>query len=256
MHRTVSEIDPPKGRRERVGVLMALAFCYLCSVPAVAQEDVQAARRRQMVEVVRSRGVADRRVLAAMGEVPRHLFVPEKVRPQAYGDFPLPIGSQQTISQPYIVALMTSLLDLRGGEKVLEIGTGSGYQAAVLSKVAGEVYTIEILGPLADAAQKALAALGYDNIHFRVGDGYAGWPEAAPFDGIVVTAAPEKVPQPLLDQLKIGGKLVIPVGAFFQDLLVLTKTATGIERQNVIPVRFVPMTGEAQKPAPPPPTPP
>lgn len=206
-----------------------------------------------MVDVVRSRGVSDLRVLAAMGQVPRHLFVPEKVRTQAYGDFPLPIGSQQTISQPYIVALMTSLLDLRGGEKVLEIGTGSGYQAAVLSQIAGEVYTIEILGPLSDAAQKAIGALGYDNIHFRVGDGYAGWPEAAPFDGIVVTAAPEKVPQPLLDQLKVGGKLVIPLGSFFQDLLVLTKTATGIERKNVIPVRFVPMTGQAQKPPPPPP---
>jgi protein-L-isoaspartate(D-aspartate) O-methyltransferase len=228
----------------------ALAFCYLLVVPANAQEDLQAARRQQMVDVVRGRGVSDTRVLDAMAQVPRHLFVPEKVRPQAYEDFPLPIGSQQTISQPYIVALMTSLLDLKGGEKVLEIGTGSGYQAAVLSKVAGEVYTIEILGPLADGARKAIDGLGYSNIHFRVGDGYAGWPEAAPFDGIVVTAAPEKIPQPLLDQLKVGGKLVIPVGSFFQDLQVLTKTATGIERKNVIPVRFVPMTGEAQKPPP------
>jgi len=253
MYLTMSETGRANRRTQRVGVLPALAFCYLCSVPANAQDDVQAARRQQMVDVVRSRGVADLRVLAAMGQVPRHLFVPERVRPQAYGDFPLPIGSQQTISQPYIVALMTSLLDLRGGEKVLEIGTGSGYQAAVLSQIAGEVYTIEILGPLSDAAQKAIGALGYDNIHFRVGDGYAGWPEAAPFDGIVVTAAPEKVPQPLLDQLKVGGKLVIPLGSFFQDLLVLTKTATGIERKNVIPVRFVPMTGQAQKPPPVPP---
>ncbi|MBP9142877.1 MAG: protein-L-isoaspartate(D-aspartate) O-methyltransferase [Thermoanaerobaculia bacterium] len=207
-------------------------------------------RRQQMVEVVRDRGVSDARVLDAMGQVPRHLFVPEKVRPQAYEDFPLPIGSQQTISQPYIVALMTSLLDLKGGERVLEIGTGSGYQAAVLSKVAGEVYTIEILGALSEGARKAIDGLGYDNIHFRVGDGYAGWPEAAPFDGILVTAAPEKVPQPLLDQLKVGGKLVIPVGSFFQDLLVYTRTANGIERKNVAPVRFVPMTGEAQKPPP------
>lgn len=227
---------------------LAASLCYLGGVPASAQEDSLAAKRRQMVDVVRGRGVSDGRVLRAMGEVPRHLFVPENVRPQAYEDFPLPIGSQQTISQPYIVALMTSLLDLKGGEKVLEIGTGSGYQAAVLSKVAGEVYTIEILGPLSENARKAIDGLGYGNIHFRVGDGYAGWPEAAPFDGILVTAAPEKVPQPLLDQLKIGGKLVIPVGSFFQDLLVYTRTASGIERKNVAPVRFVPMTGEAQKP--------
>lgn len=250
---------PGRTRRTvcRTGALAALVVCYVGAVPAGAQDDLQAVRRQQMVDVVRSRGVSNPRVLAAMAVVPRHLFVPEKVRPQAYDDFPLPIGSQQTISQPYIVALMTSLLDLKGGEKVLEIGTGSGYQAAVLSKVAAEVYTIEILGPLSDGAQKAIGALGYDNIHFRVGDGYAGWPEAAPFDGIVVTAAPEKVPQPLLDQLKVGGKLVIPVGSFFQDLLVLTKTATGVERKNVIPVRFVPMTGEAQKPpAPPAATPP
>jgi protein-L-isoaspartate(D-aspartate) O-methyltransferase len=255
MHSTVSAIGRAKRRIRRAGVLAATAFCYLCCVPADAQDDLQAARRRQMVEVVRSRGVGDQRVLDAMGQVPRHLFVPERVRPQAYEDFPLPIGSQQTISQPYIVALMTSLLDLKGGERVLEIGTGSGYQAAVLSKVAGEVYTIEILGSLSDAAQKAIGALGYGNIHFRVGDGYAGWPDAAPFDGILVTAAPEKVPQPLLDQLKVGGKLVIPVGSFFQDLLVYTKTANGIERKNVIPVRFVPMTGEAQNP-PAPKTPP
>jgi protein-L-isoaspartate(D-aspartate) O-methyltransferase len=132
---------------------------------------------------------------------------------------------------------------------VLEVGTGSGYQAAVLSKIAGEVYSIEILQPLSDAARKTLTGLGYDNIRLRVGDGYSGWPDAAPFDGILVTAAPEKVPQPLLDQLKVGGKLVIPVGSYFQDLLVLTKTATGFEKKNVIPVRFVPMTGRAQKPA-------
>ena len=245
---TVPETRRPPRHYQRLVALMALAFCYFLPMHASAQEDLLAGKRQQMVDVVRQRGVSDLRVLDAMGRVPRHLFVPEKVRPQAYEDFPLPIGSQQTISQPYIVALMTSLLDLRGGEKVLEIGTGSGYQAAVLSKVAGEVYTIEILGSLSESARKAIGGLGYDNIHFRVGDGYAGWPEAAPFDGILVTAAPEKVPQPLLDQLKVGGKLVIPVGSFFQDLLVYTRTATGIERKNVAPVRFVPMTGEAQKP--------
>ena len=147
---------------------------------------------------------------------------------------------------------MTELLDLEGREKVLEIGTGSGYQAAVLSRVAGEVFTIEILEPLARQAQRLLGELGYKNVRTRVGDGYQGWPEAAPYDAIVVTAAPERIPQPLLDQLKVGGRLVIPVGSFFQDLLVLTKTANGLEKKNVIPVRFVPMTGEAQKGTPPP----
>jgi protein-L-isoaspartate(D-aspartate) O-methyltransferase len=250
MHITVSAHRRPHLGCLRLAALAAWTIGYLLPMPGFAQQDLSAVRRQQMVEVVRERGVSDRRVLDAMGEVPRHLFVPENVRPQAYEDFPLPIGSQQTISQPYIVALMTSLLELKGGVRVLEIGTGSGYQAAVLSKVAGEVYTIEILGPLAESARRAIDGLGYGNIHFRVGDGYAGWPEAAPFDGIVVTAAPEKIPQPLLDQLKVGGKLVIPVGSFFQDLLVLTKTATGFERKNVAPVRFVPMTGEAQKPPP------
>jgi protein-L-isoaspartate(D-aspartate) O-methyltransferase len=146
---------------------------------------------------------------------------------------------------------MTSLLGLHGGEKVLEIGTGSGYQAAVLAEIAREVYTIEILEPLSRTAQRTLAGLGYTNVRFRVGDGWKGWPEAAPFDGIVVTAAPEEVPQPLLEQLKIGGRLVIPVGSFFQDLMVLTKTEKGYDKRNVIPVRFVPMTGEAQRTGPP-----
>jgi protein-L-isoaspartate(D-aspartate) O-methyltransferase len=232
----------------------SVLICYLAAMapaPALAQDGPaeMAKRRREMVEAqIRSRGISDGRVLSAMGEVPRHLFVPEKDRAQAYEDYPLPIGSQQTISQPYIVALMTSLLDLSGGERVLEIGTGSGYQAAVLSRIAGEVYSIEILEPLSASARRTLDGLGYSNIHLRVGDGWAGWKEAAPFDGILVTAAPEKVPQPLIDQLKIGGKLVIPVGSFFQDLLVYTKTATGLEKRNVIPVRFVPMTGQAQKP--------
>jgi protein-L-isoaspartate(D-aspartate) O-methyltransferase len=228
------------------------AFCYFGSVSAVAQSAGnagQAKLRREMVEAqIRARGISDGKVLSAMGDVPRHLFVPEGLREQAYDDNPLPIGAEQTISQPYIVALMTSLLELEGGERVLEIGTGSGYQAAVLSRIAGKVFSIEILEPLSQSARKTLHGLGYDNIELRCGDGYAGWPEAAPFDGILVTAAPEKVPQPLLDQLKVGGKMVIPVGSFFQDLLVYTKTAAGIEKRNVIPVRFVPMTGQAQKP--------
>jgi protein-L-isoaspartate(D-aspartate) O-methyltransferase len=183
-----------------------------------------------------------------MADVPRHLFVPEGYRAQAYEDYPLPIGSDQTISQPYIVALMTSLLELDGGERVLEVGTGSGYQAAVLSKIARDVYSIEILRSLSDSAGRTLERLGFANVHLRVGDGWAGWAEAAPFDGILVTAAPQTVPQPLLDQLKVGGKLVIPVGSYFQDLLVYTKTQNGVVKKNVIPVRFVPMTGQAQAP--------
>ncbi len=244
--------SPTHGFRTLAARTLAVGLlCYLSGMALGAQETVQSSRRLRMVDAqIAARGIHDGRVLGAMRDVPRHLFVPETVRDQAYEDYPLPIGAQQTISQPYIVALMTSLLELEGGEKVLEIGTGSGYQAAVLSRLAGEVYTVEILEPLALTAQKTIGDLGYGNIHFRVGDGYAGWPEAAPFDGILVTAAPEKIPQPLLDQLKVGGKMVIPVGSFFQDLLVLTKTATGVEKRNVIPVRFVPMTGEAQKPAP------
>jgi protein-L-isoaspartate(D-aspartate) O-methyltransferase len=216
-----------------------------------AHGDDFAERRREMVETqIRARDVRAPRVLDAMEKVPRHLFVPELYRAQAYDDYPLPIGENQTISQPYVVALMTSLLDLKGGEKVLEIGTGSGYQAAVLAQIAGQVYSIEILAPLAERARATLAALGYSNVHVREGDGYAGWPEEAPFDAIVVTAAPPKVPQPLLDQLKVGGHLVVPVGRTFQDLLVFTRTEHGFEKRNVIPVRFVPMTGEAQKTGP------
>ncbi|MGE0639898.1 MAG: protein-L-isoaspartate(D-aspartate) O-methyltransferase [Thermoanaerobaculia bacterium] len=239
----------PKFRPALAGFALA-GICYLGAEPGSADSDPTAARRREMVETqIRARGIDDARVLRAMSEVPRHRFVPPAVEAQAYEDYPLPIGAQQTISQPYIVALMTSLLELEGGEKVLEIGTGSGYQAAVLARVAGEVYTIEILQPLAESARRTITDLGYSNVQFRVGDGYAGWPEAAPFDAIVVTAAPEKVPQPLLDQLRVGGRLVIPVGSFFQNLMVYTKTASGFEKKNVIPVRFVPMTGKAQKPS-------
>jgi protein-L-isoaspartate(D-aspartate) O-methyltransferase len=213
-----------------------------------AQNDRFSFPRQSMVEdqIVR-RGVDNPSVVRAMGEVPRHAFVPPHLQEQAYIDEPLAIGSGQTISQPYIVALMTELLELDGDEKVLEIGTGSGYQAAVLARVAREVYTVEIREELGRQAEERLAELGYDNVFLRIGDGYQGWPEEAPFDGIMVTAAPDTVPQPLIDQLKEGGKLVIPVGDFFQDLLVLTKTPDGVEQREIIPVRFVPMIGEVEE---------
>ncbi len=237
---------------EQILVLAWLATFALAWGARGAEPDRFAAKRHEMVETqIRSRAIRDPKVLAAMDLVPRHLFVPETYRSQAYDDYPLPIGSDQTISQPYIVALMTSLLDLHGGERVLEIGTGSGYQAAVLAQIASQVYTIEILRPLAEHARHTLESLGYQNVEVKIGDGWEGWTEHAPFDGILVTAASPRVPEPLLQQLKVGGKLVVPVGRFFQDLLVYTRTPSGFEKRNVTPVRFVPMTGEAQKSEPP-----
>jgi protein-L-isoaspartate(D-aspartate) O-methyltransferase len=189
-------------------------------------------------------------VLAAMRKVPRHLFVPEDQSAHAYEDRPLPIGEGQTISQPFIVAAMTELAALGPEARVLEIGTGSGYQAALLAELAREVYTIEIVEPLAARAAALLQHLGYANVKTRSGDGYRGWPEAAPFDAIVVTAAPPQIPEPLKQQLKPGGRLVVPVGERMQKLVVVTRTADGFSEQTVFPVRFVPMTGEAQKPPP------
>jgi protein-L-isoaspartate(D-aspartate) O-methyltransferase len=210
--------------------------------------DVYAEQRARMVRVqIRDRGVSTASVLHAMETVPRHLFVPANLRAHAYDDSPLPIGYDQTISQPYIVALMTDLLDLDGDEKVLEIGTGSGYQAAVLGELAAQVFTIEIVEPLAKTAGARLAELGYDNVHVRAGDGYRGWPEEAPFDAIILTAAPPELPQPLIEQLAMGGILAAPVGDIHQELVVLEKTANGMKQREVIPVRFVPMTGEAQE---------
>jgi protein-L-isoaspartate(D-aspartate) O-methyltransferase len=206
------------------------------------------ARSAMVEEQIRRRGVREPAVLAAMERVPRHLFVPAAERAQAYEDHPLPIGFGQTISQPYVVALMTSLAGVGPRSRVLEIGTGSGYQAAVLSRLAGTVFSVEIVEPLGERARQTLSSLGYDNVHVRIGDGYRGWPEEAPFDAIVLTAAAPAVPQPLLDQLKVGGKMVLPLGGYDQDLLVLTKRADGgVDRTSVIPVRFVPMTGEAQR---------
>jgi protein-L-isoaspartate(D-aspartate) O-methyltransferase len=209
--------------------------------------DRERAERLEMVESqIAARGVREPAVLDAMRTVPRHRFVPPAESRLAYTDGPLPIGHEQTISQPYIVALMTELIRPSRAVKVLEVGTGSGYQAAVLAECVGEVYTIEIVEPLGRQAEKLLADLGYRNVHVRIGDGYDGWPEAAPFDAIMITAAPERIPQPLLDQLKPGGRLVLPLGAGVQDLVVVTKTDRGIVREVVAPVRFVPMTGKVR----------
>ncbi len=203
--------------------------------------------RLYMVErQIMSRGVKDMRVIGAMTKVPRHLFIPEKSRSHAYDDAPLPIGKGQTISQPYIVALMTELLEPKENHRILEVGTGSGYQAAVLAEIVDSVYSIEIICELQERADSTLKSLGYSNIVTRCGDGYDGWPEASPFDGIIVTAAPGKVPQPLLDQLKEGGLLVIPVGDHMQYLEVYTRAGDKFEKKRIIPVRFVPMTGKAE----------
>jgi protein-L-isoaspartate(D-aspartate) O-methyltransferase len=201
----------------------------------------EAERTRMVREQIEARGVKDPRVLQAMRDVPRHRFVPEPHKGQAYGDHPLPIGHDQTISQPYIVAFMTEALGLQGGERVLEIGTGSGYQAAVLSGLVKEVFTIEILKPLADEAEKRLMDLGYRNVEVRFGDGYQGWPDKAPFDAIIVTAAPPEIPQELVKQMRVGGKMVVPVGTGVQELIRVTRTEQGTQTESLLPVRFVPM---------------
>jgi len=204
--------------------------------------------REKMVETqIKARGVKDPRVLSALLKVERHRFVPEEFQSSAYSDQPLPIGEGQTISQPYIVALMTELLELKGTERVLEIGTGSGYQAAILAELAKEVYSIEIVESLANSAKKLLFDLGYKNIQVKVGDGYLGWPEASPFDAIIVTCAPDHIPKPLVDQLKEGGRMVLPVGTYSQELKKIVKRSGKIETTDVLPVIFVPMTGEGVK---------
>ena len=206
--------------------------------------DWDAERQRMVDEQLRSRDIRNPRVLRAMLSVPRHLFVPEPQRAYAYSDSPLPIGLDQTISQPYIVAFMTQALDPAPEHRVLEVGTGSGYQAAVLGVLAKEVYTIEILPPLADRARETLSALRYRNVQVRTGNGYLGWPEHAPYDRIMVTAAPDQVPAALVQQLKVGGLMAIPIGTVSQELRILRRTASGTETLSTLPVRFVPMTNK------------
>jgi protein-L-isoaspartate(D-aspartate) O-methyltransferase len=217
-----------------------LGLCIVLAGPScgagqtAAQHDWPAERQRMV----------DEQLLGAMQTVPRHLFVPDKQRDYAYGDTPLPIGYDQTISQPYIVALMTEALEVRADSRVLEIGTGSGYQAAVLSALVEEVFTIEIVEPLAIRARETLSQLGYGNVRVRIGNGYLGWPEHAPFDRVIVTAAPEEVPPALVDQLKVGGLMAIPVGSDVQELRILRRTSRGLDTLARYPVRFVPLVGK------------
>jgi protein-L-isoaspartate(D-aspartate) O-methyltransferase len=239
----------------RPGLIAILVLC-VSAISTIAADD-RADERRRMVEAIEAHagspdgGLAGRHVdapvLEAMRAVPRHEFVPAEVSGQAYADRSLPIGLGQTVSQPYIVALMTHLLEVKPGDRVLEIGTGSGYQAAVLARLAGEVYSVEIVEELGRRAAQTLQRLGYTNITARIGDGYQGWAEHAPYDGIVVTAAPDHVPPALVAQLKPGGRLVIPVGGLFQDLMVIAKAADGTTTSTtIVPVRFVPLVRGGQ----------
>lgn len=218
-----------------------------CGQQTPTAADLAAQRQRMVEQQLKPRGIKEERVLAAMAKVPREEFVPADARPSAYEDGPLPIGYDQTISQPYVVAFMTEQLRPKQSDRVLEIGSGSGYQAAILGELVAEVYTIEIVEPLAKSAEATLQRLGYNNVHIKVGDGYEGWPEEAPFDAIIVTCAPEKVPQPLVDQLKDGGRMVIPVGERFAQQLYLLEKKNGQLKESVtLPVRFVPMLREAK----------
>lgn len=227
--------------------LSALAFVAGVAAVQPRPPDWEADRRRMVEEQLLSRDIRSERVISAMLTVQRHLFVPDDQRANSYQDYPLPIGHQQTISQPYIVAFMTQALDLDPTHRVLEIGTGSGYQAAVLGTLAKEVYTIEIVPPLAARARNTLSGLGYRNIEVRTGNGYLGWPEHAPYDRIIVTAAPDEVPTALVEQLTVGGLMVIPVGTRSQELRVLRRTVSGMETLDTLPVRFVPMTGKPRE---------
>ncbi len=219
-----------------------------CGQQTPTAADFAAQRQRMVKQQLKARGIKDERVLAAMAKVLREEFIPVDARLSAYEDGPLHIGYDQTISQPYVVAFMTEQLRPKQSDRVLEIGSGSGYQAAILGELVAEVYTIEIVEPLAKSAEATLQRLGYNNVHIKIGDGYKGWPEEAPFDAIIVTCAPEKVPQPLVDQLKDGGRMVIPVGERFAQQLYLLEKKNGQLKESVtLPVRFVPMLREQKK---------
>jgi protein-L-isoaspartate(D-aspartate) O-methyltransferase len=240
--------QPMRRSVERFLVLLAVLL-PACSEAKPPQAGDLAAQRNTMVEQqIAARGVSDPATLQAMRTVPRHEFLPLRLREEAYADYPLPIGHRQTISQPFIVAFMTEAICPQPGEKILEIGAGSGYQAAILAQMGADVYTVEIVEPLAEMARQTLERLGYKNAHVKHGDGYRGWPEHAPFDAIIVTCAPDKIPPDLVAQLKDGGRMIIPVGGGMnQELVLLRKHGDKIEKQSVLPVRFVPMTGEAEK---------
>jgi protein-L-isoaspartate(D-aspartate) O-methyltransferase len=236
----------------RVGgaAVALLAGAVACGRQSPSADRDRAERDKMVRTQIAARGVKDPRVLRAMAKVPRHLFVDPAFRADAYADRPVPIGEGQTMTQPYIAARMTELLDIQPEDRILEIGTGSGYESAVLSSLARHVYSIEILPDISRRAQERLRALGCANVSFRVGDGYRGWPDAAPFDGIIVTAAPRQIPPALLDELAPNGRMVIPVGDFFQELKVFARDAKGeVSETSVLPVRFVPMSGEAAQPA-------
>jgi protein-L-isoaspartate(D-aspartate) O-methyltransferase len=218
--------------------------CAILKVEEKSEDEFKDKRQEMVDRQIRARGILSQPVLEAMLKVPRHRFVPAEYVTSAYEDTPLPIGEGQTISQPYIVAYMTEAADISENEKVLEIGTGSGYQAAILGELADEVYTIEIIPELAERARRTLGELHYDNVHVKTGNGYEGWMEHAPYDGIVVTAAPNEVPKALIDQLAMDGKMVIPVGAGDQEMRIITRTANSLIEKRTIPVIFVPMTGK------------
>ena len=232
---------------DKKNILIIFLIIFLLFTKKAWPQDFAKLREEMVKTQIINRGIKDMRVIKAMQKVERHLFIPYSLRELAYEDTPLPIGEGQTISQPYIVALMTELLNLKGNEKVLEIGTGSGYQAAILAELAKEVYTIEILEPLAKRAEKLLKELGYKNIQVKCGDGFLGWPEQAPFDAIIVTCAPEDIPEALIEQLKEGARLVIPVGSSWQILKLVEKKEGKINILDIIPVRFVPMLRQDTK---------
>jgi protein-L-isoaspartate(D-aspartate) O-methyltransferase len=218
-------------------------FSELTGAPQISENEF-AAQRRKLVELLKSQGLTNTTVLDALLKVPRHKFVPASHRSLAYQNRALPIGNEQTISQPFIVGYMTEAAEIAPAERVLEIGTGSGYQAAVLAELAKEVYTIEIIPALADSARNLLREMGYKNVQVKTGNGYLGWPEHAPFDAIIVTAAPDEVPQALVDQLAVGGKMVVPVGSGFQRMVIISRSESGVVERRTIPVAFVPMVGK------------